>query len=86
MIIGLTAKDEEVTKPTQTFKEAAKEEFMSECVSDGLYNYCNCSFETMYNKLGANGFIDLSAEYDETQVLPEEVFDMIMPCFDLIEE
>jgi len=73
------------TVSTPTYKEIAKEQFMGECVSDGLYAYCDCAFETLYAKLGAEGFIKLANEFDTTGELPEGTMNTIDKCFSKID-
>ena len=84
-VIGLLVKSNKLNNQYKTestykaeykvpMKDVLKESFMKSCnVSDGLYDYCDCSFEHMINALGVQGFIDMGNEYakDTTMLTPE---------------
>lgn len=80
MIVGLTTK-EEVAQPD--FKETIKENFMNACVpeGEGLYSFCNCSFEALYEELGSDGLVELENELIRTNELPEGTLEIVAECF-----
>lgn len=64
------------------YKGQLKNSFMSACVAEGFYEYCDCSFETLYDKVGAEGLIKLDTKTQENNGnLTEETIDMIKGCF-----
>jgi len=78
--MSLDVSDDEVTS-------SLKDSFMSSCVVSGETNpeYCSCSYDKLMAKLGVEGFINMSSEYDETDKLPKGTIAIISECFDLLD-
>jgi hypothetical protein len=83
MIIGLTAKDEEmINVPITSTSQEFREGFMEGCIGDdATYQECDCAYTKLENKYGTQGILDLSAEYIKTEQIPADAVAEILVCF-----
>ncbi|NVN97369.1 RDD family protein [Candidatus Nomurabacteria bacterium] len=66
---------------SSTTSDEIKKNFIKSCVSESTtYAYCSCSVEGLLKKLGTDGFIEMSNQYDKTGVMETEVSDTIASC------
>lgn len=64
-----------------------KQDFMEGCTENGgNTEFCSCSYDGVVNKYGIDGFRKLAIEMEDTGVLPEEVLNEGINCYDLFEE
>jgi hypothetical protein len=56
------------------------QQFMSECVSDGLYGYCDCSFNYMIDKWGVESILEGGDTYLETGDITPEMMEAAEAC------
>jgi hypothetical protein len=61
-----------------------KSGFMSGCMEEGNYAFCDCSYESIKSQIGVDGLIKFSLEYDRTGVLPKEAYTAIASCLDKV--
>ena len=89
ILIGLTLSknDQKTQEPVQQLaptvtatEERYKEEFMGSCVSEGLYSYCNCTYDYMFKKEGLAGIMNMSLEYDRTKKLTPLMTEAVSNC------
>ena len=84
-----TRKEENEAKQNEelAFKGQLRDSFMGECVADGLYEACNCAFNALYDKVGAEGMLRLEKEtgYNDGEIT-QEIENIIREkkCFDLV--
>lgn len=73
-------KEAEITTQNEV-KEQSKESYMSACVSDGLYEFCSCTFDEMYNKVGLEGMQRIDKEIGNNNgELTKEAEDITKVC------
>ena len=83
MVIGLTTKEEPIK---ETAKEESRRLFMGGCVDDGLYEFCDCSFEKLYNTYGEKGIQEIGVEYEQTNEIPSRALETVASCFGKVSE
>ena len=66
----------------QALSKHMKDNFVGSCIEghEDYYNYCTCAYDKLENKLGTDGVLALSEEYDVTGVLPKGTVSTISEC------
>jgi hypothetical protein len=67
-------KEEMITIPLATTQDTFKEDFMSGCTEEGTYENCNCYYNSLVNRLGKEGLVNLSLNYMQTEQISADVF------------
>ena len=69
-----------VAKDTTT-EETIRTSFMNSCTGKSATSaYCSCVFDGLIEKIGVDGFIEMSNNYDKTGKMESEVTDTISGC------
>jgi hypothetical protein len=74
----------DIPKPNSVLDTLApeyKQIFVQECNLDGtMATYCQCAFDYMDERLTNDQFIDMAIESQNTDVLPDIMYDAIANC------
>lgn len=81
LIVGMSIyyKTEQAEKPT-AIETTLKTNYMNGCINGDNYAFCNCTFDALIDKLGADGFINFALQYQSTGVLPKEAATVVVSC------
>ncbi len=81
IIIILSGKENTVYVPNNDTQAEFKQGFMEGCMGeDASYGECSCMYDGMLAEYGFSKLIKVSAEYAETNELPEAVVDIALIC------
>jgi hypothetical protein len=72
----------EETKVLETAKKEQKNIYMQGCIGDEtfLFPFCECTYNSLIEEYGYEGFNNLSLEFQATRVFNEKTQDIIMSC------
>ena len=58
-----------------------KQSFIEGCIEeDATYEYCSCAYEYLIDAYGLSKVIEISIEFDETGVIPDELWGAVKHC------
>ena len=74
---------EALTREQPESVDEFKQSYMEGCLGeDSNFSYCDCTYETLKQKLGMDEFVKLAIKYADDEIIPDEFVDAAIECID----
>ena len=71
---------EQKTAVQELYEDEMEIGFVESCFESAPLSQCQCTYDSLMNELGFEGFVDMSTEYSETGILTDKAISIFSSC------